>query len=160
MKIFLSLNFEAITAKSLAGVSLPHYTEKDMQTTWNFKMIILWDDVHTQVRDIVVWSNRGEPYLLDKLSLNNVTFMGAWRGCLPFVAKSCLETLTSEMNMARRIYRQTHPEVTILDPPNAIQHLRNNQFMLQVVVDLKVFDSYGSCCIGFEDLLCGVQVEG
>lgn len=86
------------------------------------------------------------------------------------------------------LYRQTHPEVTILDPPNAIQHLYNNQFMLQAVVDLKFFDSYGnfvvvfydialnmssylmlhvyffhapgSCCIGFEDLLCGVQGEG
>ncbi|XP_035547224.1 inositol-tetrakisphosphate 1-kinase 3-like isoform X1 [Juglans regia] len=40
-------------------------------------------------------------------------------------------------------YRQTHPEVTVLDPPDAIQHLRNRQFMLQAVADLNLSDSYG-----------------
>ncbi|CAO2817734.1 unnamed protein product [Amaranthus hypochondriacus] len=41
-------------------------------------------------------------------------------------------------------YRQTHPEVTVLDPPAAIQHLRNRQSMLQVVADLNLSDTYGN----------------
>ncbi|XP_022763558.1 inositol-tetrakisphosphate 1-kinase 3-like isoform X2 [Durio zibethinus] len=40
-------------------------------------------------------------------------------------------------------YRQTHPEVTVLDPPDAIQHLRNRQSMLQDVVDLNLSDFCG-----------------
>ncbi|XP_022763564.1 inositol-tetrakisphosphate 1-kinase 3-like isoform X7 [Durio zibethinus] len=42
-------------------------------------------------------------------------------------------------------YRQTHPEVTVLDPPDAIQHLRNRQSMLQDVVDLNLSDFCGNC---------------
>lgn len=41
-------------------------------------------------------------------------------------------------------YRLTHPEVTILDPPSAIQHLQNRQTMLQFVADLNLSNSYGS----------------
>ncbi|XP_057972910.1 inositol-tetrakisphosphate 1-kinase 3-like isoform X1 [Malania oleifera] len=40
-------------------------------------------------------------------------------------------------------YRRTHPEVTVLDPPDAIQHLRDRQSMLQEVADLNFSDSYG-----------------
>ncbi|XP_024026611.1 inositol-tetrakisphosphate 1-kinase 3 isoform X1 [Morus notabilis] len=40
-------------------------------------------------------------------------------------------------------YRQTHPEVTVLDPPDAIQHLRNRQYMLQAVADMDLSESYG-----------------
>ncbi|CAL0305628.1 unnamed protein product [Lupinus luteus] len=40
-------------------------------------------------------------------------------------------------------YRQSHPEVIVLDPPDAIQHLRNRQYMLQAVADLNLSDSYG-----------------
>ncbi|KAB2628675.1 inositol-tetrakisphosphate 1-kinase 2-like [Pyrus ussuriensis x Pyrus communis] len=40
-------------------------------------------------------------------------------------------------------YRQTHPEVTVLDPPDAIQRLHNRQSMLQAVADLNLSDSYG-----------------
>ncbi|KAJ9674126.1 hypothetical protein PVL29_023589 [Vitis rotundifolia] len=40
-------------------------------------------------------------------------------------------------------YRQTHPEVTVLDPPDAIQHVHNRQFMLQDVADLNLSNSYG-----------------
>ncbi|KAK7280231.1 hypothetical protein RJT34_25293 [Clitoria ternatea] len=40
-------------------------------------------------------------------------------------------------------YRQTHPEVTILDPPDAIQHLHNRQSMLENVVDLNLSDCHG-----------------
>lgn len=40
-------------------------------------------------------------------------------------------------------YRKTHPEVTVLDPPDAIQHLHNRQSMLQDVADMNFFDSYG-----------------
>ncbi|XP_027354150.1 inositol-tetrakisphosphate 1-kinase 3-like isoform X2 [Abrus precatorius] len=40
-------------------------------------------------------------------------------------------------------YRQSHPEVTVLDPPDAIQHLRNRQYMLQAVADMNLSDAYG-----------------
>lgn len=40
-------------------------------------------------------------------------------------------------------YRQTHPEVTVLDPPDAIQHVHNRQSMLQDVADLNLSNSYG-----------------
>ncbi|TYJ44107.1 hypothetical protein E1A91_A03G199300v1 [Gossypium mustelinum] len=40
-------------------------------------------------------------------------------------------------------YRQTHPEVIVIDPPYAIQHLHNRQSMLQDVVDLNLSDFHG-----------------
>ncbi|KAL0361324.1 UNVERIFIED_CONTAM: Inositol-tetrakisphosphate 1-kinase [Sesamum radiatum] len=40
-------------------------------------------------------------------------------------------------------YRQTHPNVTVLDPPDAIQHVYNRQSMLQDVADLNLSDSHG-----------------
>uniref|UniRef100_A0A5B7AW60 Inositol-tetrakisphosphate 1-kinase n=2 Tax=Davidia involucrata TaxID=16924 RepID=A0A5B7AW60_DAVIN len=40
-------------------------------------------------------------------------------------------------------YRLTHPEVTVLDPPDAIQHVHNRQYMLQDVADLNLCDAYG-----------------
>ncbi|KAL1355433.1 inositol-tetrakisphosphate 1-kinase 4 isoform X2 [Arachis hypogaea] len=40
-------------------------------------------------------------------------------------------------------YSEKHPEVTILDPPDAIQHLHNRQSMLQDVADLNLSDCYG-----------------
>ncbi|XP_039069882.1 inositol-tetrakisphosphate 1-kinase 3 isoform X1 [Hibiscus syriacus] len=40
-------------------------------------------------------------------------------------------------------YRHTHPEVTVLDPPDAIQHLHNRQSMLQCVADMNLSSSYG-----------------
>ncbi|PPD91388.1 hypothetical protein GOBAR_DD11680 [Gossypium barbadense] len=39
-------------------------------------------------------------------------------------------------------YRQTHPKVLVLDPPDAIQHLHNRQSMLQCVADMNLFESY------------------
>ncbi|KAM4088608.1 hypothetical protein ACJW30_07G084200 [Castanea mollissima] len=39
-------------------------------------------------------------------------------------------------------YRHKHPEVTVLDPPDAIQHLRNRKSMLQDVVDLNLSDCH------------------
>ncbi|KAI3685840.1 hypothetical protein L6452_35100 [Arctium lappa] len=41
-------------------------------------------------------------------------------------------------------YRLTHPEVTVLDPPGAIQNLYNRQSMLQDVADLDFSDAYGT----------------
>ncbi|PWA58600.1 inositol 1,3,4-trisphosphate 5/6-kinase family protein [Artemisia annua] len=41
-------------------------------------------------------------------------------------------------------YRLTHPEVTVLDPPGAIQHVYNRQSMLQDVADLDFSDAYGT----------------
>lgn len=40
-------------------------------------------------------------------------------------------------------YRKEHPEVTVLDPPDAIQHLLNRQSMLQDVADLNLSDTHG-----------------
>jgi ABC-type molybdenum transport system ATPase subunit/photorepair protein PhrA len=41
-------------------------------------------------------------------------------------------------------FRQKHPEVMVLDPPDAIQHLHNRQSMLQDVVDLNLSDCNGN----------------
>ncbi|GJM91623.1 hypothetical protein PR202_ga08018 [Eleusine coracana subsp. coracana] len=43
-------------------------------------------------------------------------------------------------------YREEHPEVTVLDPPHAIQHLHNRQSMLQEVADLNLSNGYGEVC--------------
>ncbi|XP_045814217.1 inositol-tetrakisphosphate 1-kinase 3-like isoform X4 [Trifolium pratense] len=40
-------------------------------------------------------------------------------------------------------FRHKHPEVTILDPPDAIQHLLNRQSMLQNVAELNLSDCHG-----------------
>ncbi|XP_008785699.1 inositol-tetrakisphosphate 1-kinase 1-like isoform X2 [Phoenix dactylifera] len=40
-------------------------------------------------------------------------------------------------------YWRKHPEVTVLDPPAAIQHLHNRQSMLEGVADLNLSDCYG-----------------
>ncbi|KAG2704795.1 hypothetical protein I3760_05G021800 [Carya illinoinensis] len=41
------------------------------------------------------------------------------------------------------ILRQKNPEVTVLDPPFAIEHLHNRQSMLQDVADLNLSDCHG-----------------
>uniref|UniRef100_A0A1J3DR20 Inositol-tetrakisphosphate 1-kinase n=1 Tax=Noccaea caerulescens TaxID=107243 RepID=A0A1J3DR20_NOCCA len=41
-------------------------------------------------------------------------------------------------------YQQKHPEVTVLDPPGAIQRIYNRQSMLQGMADLKLSDCSGS----------------
>lgn len=46
-------------------------------------------------------------------------------------------------------YRHKHPEVTVLDPPDAIQHLRNRKSMLQGVVDLNLSDCHGNLLLLF-----------
>jgi hypothetical protein len=53
--------------------------------------------------------------------------------------------MTSEIEilLALQDYVQKFPEVTVVDPPAAIQQLRNRQSMLQDVVDLKLTDSDG-----------------
>lgn len=45
--------------------------------------------------------------------------------------------------LALQDYLQKFPEVTVLDPPAAIQQLRNRKYMLQDVADLKLTDSDG-----------------
>ncbi|XP_042006615.1 inositol-tetrakisphosphate 1-kinase 3-like isoform X2 [Salvia splendens] len=45
-----------------------------------------------------------------------------------------------------QVIERLHPEVTVVDPPEAIQHLRNRQSMLEVVADLKFPESYGKVC--------------
>ncbi|KAJ4914221.1 Inositol-tetrakisphosphate 1-kinase 2 [Raphanus sativus] len=44
-------------------------------------------------------------------------------------------------------YQQTHPEVTVLDPPNAIQRIYNRQSMLQGMAELKLSDCSGSMLV-------------
>ncbi|EEF40299.1 Inositol-tetrakisphosphate 1-kinase, putative [Ricinus communis] len=44
-------------------------------------------------------------------------------------------------------YQQKNPEVTVLDPPDAIQHLSNRQSMLQDVADLNLADCHGKVCV-------------
>ena len=41
-------------------------------------------------------------------------------------------------------YLGEHPEVTVLDPPNAIEHLNNRQSMLEEVADLNLSNFYGN----------------
>ncbi|CAH8369106.1 unnamed protein product [Eruca vesicaria subsp. sativa] len=41
-------------------------------------------------------------------------------------------------------YQQKHPEVTVLDPPGAIQRIHNRQSMLQGLADLNLSDCSGS----------------
>ena len=41
-------------------------------------------------------------------------------------------------------YHEEHPEVTVLDPPNAINHLNNRQSMLAEVSDLNLSSFYGN----------------
>ena len=41
-------------------------------------------------------------------------------------------------------YHEEHPEVTVLDPPNAIKHLNNRQSMLEEVADLNLSNFYGN----------------
>ncbi|KAK8605949.1 hypothetical protein V6N13_102713 [Hibiscus sabdariffa] len=56
--------------------------------------------------------------------------------------------MSQKRNLATKIlflkdYRQTHPEVAVVDPPDAIQHLYNRHSMLQNVVDLNLSDFHG-----------------
>jgi hypothetical protein len=41
-------------------------------------------------------------------------------------------------------YQERHPEVTVLDPPDAIQHLHNRQSMLHDVADMNLSDALGN----------------
>ncbi|KAE8658801.1 Inositol-tetrakisphosphate 1-kinase 3 [Hibiscus syriacus] len=60
-----------------------------------------------------------------------------------FVATIMCSRMTVTNLCLSKDYRQTHPEVTVLDPPDAIQHLHNHQSMLQYVADMNLFNSYG-----------------
>ncbi|VVB02117.1 unnamed protein product [Arabis nemorensis] len=44
-------------------------------------------------------------------------------------------------------YQQKHPEVTVLDPPGAIQRIYNRQSMLQGIADLNLADCDGIVCV-------------
>lgn len=46
--------------------------------------------------------------------------------------------------LALQDYVQKFPDVIVLDPPGAIQQLRNRQSMLQDVADLRLTDSDGN----------------
>ncbi|XP_071930996.1 inositol-tetrakisphosphate 1-kinase 3 isoform X8 [Coffea arabica] len=46
-------------------------------------------------------------------------------------------------------YGQKNPNVTVLDPPDAIEHVNNRQSMLEDVADLNLPDYYGNSVIGF-----------
>ncbi|EFH62188.1 hypothetical protein ARALYDRAFT_343072 [Arabidopsis lyrata subsp. lyrata] len=44
-------------------------------------------------------------------------------------------------------YQQKHPEVTVLDPPCAIQRIYNRQSMLQGIADINLADCDGMICV-------------
>lgn len=52
-----------------------------------------------------------------------------------------------EWHLILEDYREKNPEVTVLDPPDAIQHLLNRQSMLQGVDDLNLSDGHGEVCV-------------
>ncbi|TVU47838.1 hypothetical protein EJB05_07451 [Eragrostis curvula] len=55
-----------------------------------------------------------------------------------------LHKITSkEWQQVLEDYQEEHPEVTVLDPPNAIKHLNNRQSMLEEVADLNLSNFYG-----------------
>jgi len=56
-----------------------------------------------------------------------------------------LHKITSkEWQQVLEEYLEEHPEVTVLDPPNAIEHLNNRQSMLEEVADLNLSNFYGN----------------
>ncbi|KAF8034897.1 hypothetical protein BT93_C1047 [Corymbia citriodora subsp. variegata] len=44
-------------------------------------------------------------------------------------------------------YQRKHPEVAVVDPPDAIEHLLDRQSMLQDVADLNMHDCYGTVAV-------------
>ncbi|KAK8643087.1 hypothetical protein V6N13_012402 [Hibiscus sabdariffa] len=58
-------------------------------------------------------------------------------------AFSCNKLSLGELVAIFQEYRQTHPKVLVLDPPDAIKHLQNRQSMLQCVADMNLFELYG-----------------
>uniref|UniRef100_A0A0E0KIG6 Inositol-tetrakisphosphate 1-kinase n=1 Tax=Oryza punctata TaxID=4537 RepID=A0A0E0KIG6_ORYPU len=52
-------------------------------------------------------------------------------------------------------YREEHPEVTVLDPPGAIEHLLNRQSMLQEVSELDLSDCHDAAAAAARDDGCG-----
>ena len=76
------------------------------------------------------------------------------RGCVYLTEGFIPVDLNSEDNFSGSImilpfhflqdYRITHPNVTVLDPPDAIQHVYSRQSMLQVVAELNLTDPYGN----------------
>ncbi|KAG1368521.1 inositol-tetrakisphosphate 1-kinase 3 [Cocos nucifera] len=55
----------------------------------------------------------------------------------------CSEAPWSSFRRIQKDYHEEHPEVTVLDPPDAIQQLRNRQSMLQYAANLNLSDCYG-----------------
>ncbi|KAF5444275.1 hypothetical protein F2P56_036761 [Juglans regia] len=70
----------------------------------------------------------------------------AWNKGIFFVAIDLKRPLSDQGPfdvVLHKDYRQKHPEVTVLDPPDAIEHLHNRQSMLQDVADLNLSDCHG-----------------
>ncbi|KAG8368517.1 hypothetical protein BUALT_Bualt15G0053900 [Buddleja alternifolia] len=66
---------------------------------------------------------------------------------IEFVAVDLKRPLSEQGPFDIVIHKRVHPEVIVLDPPDAIEHLRNRQSMLEEVADLKLPDCYGRVCI-------------
>jgi hypothetical protein len=56
-------------------------------------------------------------------------------------------------------YHEVHPEVTVLDPPNAIEHLNNRQSMLEEVADLNLSSFYGSNADTLKMDICAMKIR-
>jgi hypothetical protein len=61
--------------------------------------------------------------------------------CNPFAPHSCRNP--GSFFPYLQDYKQKYPDVIVLDPPEAIQHLRNRQSMLQDVTQLDLCDCGG-----------------
>lgn len=67
---------------------------------------------------------------------------------LKFFFWSKFDTQVNCINFCK-VYWQQHPEVTVLDSPDAIQHVYNRQSMLKDVADLNLSDCHGKFKIFF-----------
>lgn len=56
---------------------------------------------------------------------------------------SC-STVSCLSQLCLKDYQQNHPEVTVLDPPGAIERIYNRQSMLQGMADLNLSDCSGN----------------
>ncbi|OEL18061.1 Inositol-tetrakisphosphate 1-kinase 2 [Dichanthelium oligosanthes] len=88
-----------------------------------------------------------QPKLLQLARKNGISFVSIDES-LPLSEQGpfdvILHKITSkEWQQVLEDYHEEHPEVTVLDPPNAIEHLNNRQSMLEEVADLNLSNFYG-----------------
>ncbi|XP_071717713.1 inositol-tetrakisphosphate 1-kinase 3-like isoform X3 [Rutidosis leptorrhynchoides] len=83
---------------------------------------------------------RGPFQIKVHLTLCCIRSVKAYSSILVSIHMSTTMMTGKEWQQILEDYRLTHPEVTVLDPPDAIQHVYNRQSMLQDVADLDFSD--------------------